>query len=279
MKALAPTQLRDVLGRTGIVLSKRFGQNFLVDRNALASMASLFPSGKDVVFVEIGAGALALTGILAERGKRVVSFEIDERFRRVHEELLDGDPLRTRIDLRYEDAFDADWCALRGDGEALVLVGNLPYLRSSETVLKLTRSACIEYAVLLFQREFATRLVAESGNRDYGSLSVVAQTFFTVHRLLDLPPDVFFPRPEVSSTLLAFSRRPSVLEDGEVVPFMRFVQQAFMHRRKKLADLFRRQGVPLTGAFADTSQLRPEALTAMEFIDLYRAVSRTIARG
>jgi len=53
MKALAPTQLRDVLGRTGIVLSKRFGQNFLVDRNALASMASLFPSGKDIVFVEI----------------------------------------------------------------------------------------------------------------------------------------------------------------------------------------------------------------------------------
>ena len=119
MKALAPTQLRDLLGRTGIVLSKRFGQNFLVDGNALASMASLFPSGKDVVFVEIGAGALALTGILAERGKRVVSFEIDERLRRVHEHLLDNDPLRTRIDLRYEDALDADWCRWQVMGRPL----------------------------------------------------------------------------------------------------------------------------------------------------------------
>ena len=65
MNALTPTALRDVLNRTGVVLSKRFGQNFLVDGNVLASMASLFPSDKNVVFVEVGAGALALTGILA----------------------------------------------------------------------------------------------------------------------------------------------------------------------------------------------------------------------
>jgi 16S rRNA (adenine1518-N6/adenine1519-N6)-dimethyltransferase len=103
---------------------------------------------------------------------------------------------------------------------------------------------------------------------------VVAQTFFDIKRLLELSPDVFFPRPEVNSTLLGFLRRPSGLEDTEVAPFMRFVQQSFLHRRKKLADFFRRLGVPLTGEFAEISQLRPEVLTPLEFIDLFRAVSR-----
>jgi len=274
MNTLTPTTLRDVLRQTGVVLSKRLGQNFLVDGNVLASMASVFPSGENVVFVEIGAGALALTGILAERGKRVVAYEIDERLRKVHDALLAEDPLRPRIELRYEDAMEADWCALGREDETLVLMGNLPYLRSSETVLKLIRTDCIGQACLLFQREFATRLAARSGNGDYSSLSVVAQTFFDIRRLLDLSPDVFFPRPEVSSTLLGFVRRPSGLEDVEVAPYMRFVQQSFLHRRKKLADFFRRLGVPLTGEFAEISQLRPEALTPSEFIDLFRAVSQ-----
>jgi 16S rRNA (adenine1518-N6/adenine1519-N6)-dimethyltransferase len=278
MNTLTPTALRDLLKRTGVVLSKRFGQNFLVDGNVLAAMASLFPSGETVVFIEIGAGALALTGILAERGKRVVAYEIDDRLRRVHEALLADDPLRARIELRYEDALEADWSSLGLPGETLVLMGNLPYLRSSEIVLKLIRTDRVGQACLLFQREFAARLAAPSGNGDYSSLSVVAQTFFDVRRLLELSPDVFFPRPEVSSTLLGFVRRQSGLEDAEVAPFMRFVQQSFLHRRKKLADLFRRLGVPLTGEFAGTSQLRPEVLTPSEFIDLFRAVSRATRR-
>ncbi|MFZ2413083.1 MAG: 16S rRNA (adenine(1518)-N(6)/adenine(1519)-N(6))-dimethyltransferase RsmA [Candidatus Cryosericum sp.] len=276
MNTLTPTSLRDLLKQTGVVLSKRFGQNFLVDGNVLASMASHFPSGENMVFIEVGAGALALTGILAERGKRVVAYEIDERLRKVHEVLLGDDSLRTRIELKYEDALEADWCALGHEGEVLVLMGNLPYLRSSETVLKLIRTDCIGQACLLFQREFATRLAAHSGNGDYSSLSVVTQTFFDIRRLLELSPDVFFPRPEVSSTLLEFVRRPSGLEDAEIAPFMRFVQQSFLHRRKKLADFFRRLGVPLTGEFAKTSQLRPEVLTPSEFIDLFRAVSQVI---
>jgi 16S rRNA (adenine1518-N6/adenine1519-N6)-dimethyltransferase len=273
--ALTPTALRDLLSRTGIILSKRFGQNFLVDRNVLASMSAYIPSGENVVFVEIGAGALALTGLLETRGKRVVAYEIDTRLRPIHDLLLADDPARTRVDIRYEDALAADWCALGGEGEALVLVGNLPYLRSSETVLKLVRSTCIKQASLLFQREFAMRLAGHPGTGDYSSLSVVAQTFFTVEKLLDLSPDVFFPRPEVSSTFLGFMRHSSGLEATEVEPFMKFVQQSFLHRRKKLADFFRRLGVPITGEFTGISQLRPEALTPPEFIDLFRAVSRT----
>ncbi len=274
MDALTPTALRDLLSRTGVILSKRFGQNFLVDRNVLASMSSCIPSGENVVFVEVGAGALALTRVLENRGKRVVAYEIDTRLRPVHEILLADDPARMRVDIRYEDALDADWCGLGNKDEALILVGNLPYLRSSETVLKLVRSECIREARLLFQREFATRLAGHSGTGDYSSLSVVAQTFFDVEKLMDLSPEVFFPRPEVSSTFLRFTRRTSGLEDTEVEPFMRFVQQSFLHRRKKLADFFRRLGVPLTGEFAEVSQLRPEALTSAEFIDLFRAVSR-----
>ena len=271
---LTSTELRDLLSQQHIVLSKRFGQNFLIDRNVLTGIASHLPAGDGIVFIEIGAGALALTTTLAARGRRVVAFEIDERLRRVHDVLLAGDSLGRRIEVRYEDGLNADWGALVNADETPVLVGNLPYLRSTDTVLKLVQTDRVGEAYLMFQREFADRLAAPRGNHEYGSLSVVVQTFFDVERLMELPPEVFFPRPEVRSALLGLVRHPGGLADDETVSFLKFVHEAFLHRRKKLADFFRRRSIPLTGGFAAISQLRPEALSPSEFVDLFHAASR-----
>lgn len=270
MDALTPTALREVLSQHGVTLSKRFGQNFLVDRNALLSLAAEIPTGDDITFIEIGTGALALTRALAAKGGRVITYEIDTRLQTVHKALLIDDGKKEHIDIRYEDALNVTWCSPESRGGRVILAGNLPYLRSSETVLKLIRSSCIRQAFLLFQKEFALRLVGRTGTAEYGSLSVVAQTFFSVRRLLDLPPTVFFPRPEVSSTFLAFERRDIKMGDAERDSFMRFVQQAFLHRRKKLADFFRRFDMQVTGELASVSQLRPEALTPVDFMDLFR---------
>ncbi len=272
MDALTPTALLEVLSRYGVTLSKRFGQNFLVDRNALLSLAAEIPAGDDITFIEIGAGALALTRALAAKGGRVITYEIDTRLQPVHKALLMDDAEKVRIDIRYEDALNADWCSQGPCGGRVILAGNLPYLWSSETVLKLIRSSCIRQAFLLFQREFALRLVGSTGTTAYGSLSVAAQMFFSVRRLLDLPPTVFFPRPEVSSTFLIFERRDISMDDAERDSFLRFIQQAFLHRRKKLADFFRRLDVQMTGELASVSQLRPEALTPADFLDLFRHI-------
>ena len=75
--------------------------------------------------------------VLARLGRPLVAFEIDERLRRVHDVLLAGDSLGRRIEVRYEDALNADWSTLVNADETPVLVGNLPYLRSTDTVLKL----------------------------------------------------------------------------------------------------------------------------------------------
>jgi 16S rRNA (adenine1518-N6/adenine1519-N6)-dimethyltransferase len=270
---LTSTELRDLLAQQHVILSKRFGQNFLIDRASLAGIASHLPAGESIVFIEIGAGALALTGTLASRGKRVVAFEIDDRLRKVHDVLLVRDPLNARIDMRYEDGLNANWTSLVNPDETPILVGNLPYLRSTDTVLKLVQTGRICRAYLMFQREFADRLTARPGRHEYGSLSVVLQTFFAVERLMDLPPDVFFPRPDVHSALLGLDRHPAGLADEETTSFLRFVHGAFLHRRKKLADFFRRTGVPLTGDFAAVSELRPEALSPTDFVDLFHSVS------
>ncbi len=274
MKELTPTMLRDLLSQNGIILSRRFGQNFLIDRNILAAMADCLPEGKDIVFVEIGAGALALTAILASHGKRVVAYEIDRKLLPLHTTLLRGDPAFCNTEVRYEDALEADWCSIAQAGEIPVLAGNLPYLRSSEIVLKLIRSECLETAFLMFQREFALRLLAHPGTGDYGSLTVATQTFFDVHRLLDLPPDVFFPRPGVSSIFLKFSRHENDIAPAEIEPFLHFVQQAFMHRRKKLVSFFRQCGVWPNESLCGISDLRPEALTPLQFLSLFRLVAK-----
>lgn len=275
---LTSAELRDLLAQQHVILSKRFGQNFLIDRTSLAGIASHLPAGDGIVFIEIGAGALALTRTLAQRGKRVVAFEIDDRLRRVHDVLLAGDSLGARIDMRYEDGLNANWASLVNPDETPVLVGNLPYLRSTDTVLKLVQTDRICTAYLMFQREFADRLAARPGRHEYGSLSVVLQTFFAVERLMDLPPDVFFPRPDIHSALLGLVRHPAGLARDDTTSFLRFVHDAFLHRRKKLADFFRRTGVPLTGEFAAVAELRPEALSPTEFVDLFHSVSQAVNR-
>lgn len=273
MTELTPACLRDLLAQNGITLSKRFGQNFLIDRNVLAALGKCLPEGDEIVFLEIGAGALALTALLAQRARRVVAYEIDQRLIPVHQALMAGDPVFQHTELRYEDALEGDWNAVARPGETLVLAGNLPYLHSSEIMLKLVASVSIGQAFLMFQREFALRLLASPGTHDYGSLTVVAQTFFVVRHLLELSPEVFFPRPTVSSTFLALRRRESGLLTAEVSPFLRFVQRAFMHRRKKLSYFFRQYGFVPDGEFGVFSDLRPEALTPVQFVSLFHAVT------
>jgi 16S rRNA (adenine1518-N6/adenine1519-N6)-dimethyltransferase len=262
--------LRALLDAHHLVLSKRYGQNFLVDPETLAALGAFIPAREDTMFIEIGTGALALTLELAKKGKRVVSYELDARFSPLHRDVLAGEPNARHIELVCADALEVDWCSIAAPGETPVLTGNLPYLRSSEVVLKLIHSTCINEACLLFQKEFAERIAARAGTHAYGSLTVAVQTFFAVEQAMVLPPEVFFPQPTVSSALLIFHRRPHDLTPAEVRPYLGLVQQAFLHRRKKLVDFFRRRGAAITGPLVSLADLRAENLTPEDFVALYR---------
>jgi 16S rRNA (adenine1518-N6/adenine1519-N6)-dimethyltransferase len=132
------------------------------------------------------------------------------------------------------DALALDWRELKLAPQTL-LVSNLPYQISSSLVIERSIDpAGVSRMILMFQKEVAQRLVAKARTKEYGLLTVIAQSFWDVRFVLEAGPGDFYPPPNVASRVLMFTRREP--EDGlDSQGFLRFAKAGFAHRRKLLA--------------------------------------------
>jgi 16S rRNA (adenine1518-N6/adenine1519-N6)-dimethyltransferase len=211
----------------------RLGQHFLRSASVERLLRAIDPRA-DEVFLEIGAGAGALTLPLAARAARVVAVEVDAT-------LAGG--LRARAPANVEivlgDALEMDLGALVPAGSRAA--GNLPYYISSPLLRRLLelRGHLRDLHVML-QEEVARRVAAPPGSRDYGILSVLFGLWAEVEVALRFPPGAFRPVPRVGSALLRvrFRDRPlAPVPDG--VAFERLLQKAFARRRRTLENNLR----------------------------------------
>jgi 16S rRNA (adenine1518-N6/adenine1519-N6)-dimethyltransferase len=261
----------------GLRASKKRGQNFLVHPATAQAIAASAGIGPGEVVVEIGAGLGALTLACARLAARVVALEVDRGLFRALEQVLAGAGA-DNVELRLQDALDVDWEELAATaGGPVTVVGNLPYAISSPLLLKLVSAReCWQRATLMLQRELAQRLSSPPGNKDYGRLSVLVQTWCEIEPGFSVGPDQFFPRPAVESRIVHLKSRrdPLVpLADGEQAAwFQTVVKAAFSQRRKTLANSLAgglgrdRPGVAqaLTRAGIDPRR-RAETLSPQEF--------------
>jgi 16S rRNA (adenine1518-N6/adenine1519-N6)-dimethyltransferase len=226
-------------------------------------------TARDIV-CEIGAGAGALTGLLAARAGRVVALEIDPA---LHRRLQAQAARWPNVEPRLADARAFPYASLAPAG-GLVVVGNLPYSASKPILLRLWEARShLARATLMVQREVAERLAAGPGGRDYGALSVLWQTWAAVSLLFVVPPAAFQPAPAVDSAVVqaVFRSSPAVpLADPDT--FVRVVKAAFARRRKTLANALA-AGLPgldrtrLAAAGID-GRRRAETLSLAEFARL-----------
>jgi 16S rRNA (adenine1518-N6/adenine1519-N6)-dimethyltransferase len=256
---------------------RALGQHFLHDAGIARAIVDLVaPTASDLV-VEIGPGAGALTGLLAERAGRVVALEIDRAL---------GAALRTRlpsVEVLDADARTWDYAGLAPPaGGRVLIVGNLPYSVGKPILAALIEArAAIDEMALMLQREVAERVAAPPGGKAYGSLSVFVQLHCDVRVALRAPPGAFRPAPKVESAVLHLRvlRQPRVpLADAR--RFERVVRAAFAQRRKTLANaLGAGLGLPLelvrraaAAAGVDPTR-RAETLTIPEFAELTARLS------
>ena len=234
--------------------------------------------------LEIGPGQGALTRILAERGRgeggrgsaRVVAIEKDRELA-----ALVGSTL-TEVRVITGDALELDWhsVAWAQPGEALFVVGNIPYNITSPLVAKALAPPRPERIVFLMQDEVADRISAPPGVAAYGALSVGVQAVARVEKLFRVPAGAFHPKPKVDSAAVRLTplERPAI-EDALTDSFRRFVVGLFGLRRKQLGRGLRElTGLPqervirlLTDMGIDPT-LRPERLTPGEFVRLHRGL-------
>ena len=247
---------------------KDLGQHFLVDENILRVIERLAePSPEDVV-LEIGPGRGILTRFLAARVAHVHAVEIDRS--------LEADlPTVENVELHWGDALALDLAAL--EPKPRKLIANLPYNVATPIVVEsLDGLPSIEAWCVMVQREVADRFFAVPRTKAYGAVSVLVQLATERTGRHPVTREVFRPRPNVDSTLVAFRRRPLPADWPHV---KRAVEAAFAHRRKTLPNSLALSGVAsreraeaAIRTLGREPDIRAEALEPEEFVLLASAL-------
>lgn len=258
---------------------KSLGQSFIKDPYVLERIGEIAELSKEDEALEIGAGLGALTLFLAERVKRVVAIEKDERFleklrqtlsHQKNVEIIVEDVLRLRLREFYK-------------GSKIKVVSNLPYSISSLVLLKLLEEREIfSLLTIMVQREVGERICAQPGCRQYGSLSVLIQTYMDANIELHVPPEAFWPRPNVHSVIVKLIPLGSprvYISDEEL--YRKVVRASFSSKRKilgnSLLSIFPREEVEeILKASGIDRKRRAETLSIEEFGRLVKSASKVI---
>lgn len=211
---------------------KKFGQNFLTDKNLLEEIVVKAGVSSEDTVVEIGAGKGALTEALSKHAKRVVSFEIDSELF----ELLSDKFAGTNVEFVFEDVMNvSDEKISEIVGGRFKLVANLPYYVTSPILTRFMQNENMISCTVMVQEEVADRIIAKPKTKDYGVLTVICQMFGTATKELRVNRKMFYPVPNVDSAVVKVERKEGC-EVDDFSGFMKFVKQAFSMRRKKLSS-------------------------------------------
>jgi 16S rRNA (adenine1518-N6/adenine1519-N6)-dimethyltransferase len=216
------------------IARKRFGQNFLIDRQVIDAIIDAVAPRKDDCVVEIGPGLAALTEPLARGLDRLHVVEIDRDIvARIKQQAFAG-----KLVIHEGDALAFDFSSITPEGRKLRIVGNLPYNISTPLLFHLASFADRVFDMhFMLQKEVVERMVAEPGNADYGRLSVMLQYRFVMDWIIDVPPEAFSPAPKVDSAVVRLIPKPrEELTAQDETKFSEVVLAAFAQRRKMLRN-------------------------------------------
>jgi 16S rRNA (adenine1518-N6/adenine1519-N6)-dimethyltransferase len=204
---------------------KKWGQNFLRNRGAVAKIVEAIGAQADELILEIGPGEGVLTEKLVELPNELEAIEIDPDLER-QLRIRFGD----RVKLRHEDAVDAPL-----PERAFRAVGNLPYNVATPILRRVIAHPHCRRAVFMLQKEVADRVVAKPGSDPYGYLSLYVAMFASARAIMTLDPRSFYPPPKVRSAVVVLDPiAPPYTSDRDTL--LDFISHSFRMRRKKLVN-------------------------------------------
>jgi 16S rRNA (adenine1518-N6/adenine1519-N6)-dimethyltransferase len=214
---------------------KKFGQNFLKDKNILNSIVSKSNIDKNTLVIEIGVGAAALTECMAPLAKNIIGYEIDTSLKEVLDEKLEK---YDNVEIIYNDFLKQK---IKDDiskyeYEKIYVVANLPYYITTPIIEKVIRDIPdISKIVIMVQKEVGERFSAKPSSKSYGSLTVFLNYYFDIKKLLDVSRNCFIPKPNVDSIVVEMKRRKKYKAKNEEL-FFKLVRDSFTHKRKTLRN-------------------------------------------
>lgn len=229
--------IKRVLDERQIQLTKSLGQNFLHDAHQLDRITAAAELSGDDRVLEVGPGLGALTQRLLDKAPHVFAIEKDQRLFDFVKTRWLNDPRLTLLHadaLVYLQRHNTDWSGWK-------LVSNLPYSVASPILVELAKSEQgPRRMVVTLQAEVAKRLAASAGDDDYGVLSLLVQLRYQPHHYFKIPPECFFPVPDVDSACITLDRRSTeLLPPALFRAFEKIVKRGFSQRRKMMIKLLK----------------------------------------
>lgn len=235
-----PTETKAVLDMFGFSFAKKYGQNFLIDGNIVSNIVKNAGITKEDTVLEIGPGIGTMTQVLCEQAKNVIAVEIDKRLIDVltftlrdydNVTVINSDILKCNIE---------ELCKQYSSNGRLKVVANLPYYITTPIIMELlekNNNSVIESITVMIQKEVAERLGAESGNKDYGAITLSINYYSDANIVMTVPASCFMPRPNVDSAVIRMDiyDKPPVATKDEVKMF-KVIKAAFSQRRKTLVN-------------------------------------------
>ncbi|NLO26689.1 MAG: ribosomal RNA small subunit methyltransferase A [Actinobacteria bacterium] len=273
---VAVSRLRQIslarLAQFDIIPKRDLGQNFLIDDNVLGVILGRLECRSDDVALEVGAGLGVLTAALAEAAQHVHAFEIDRSLEPALAVTLGG---ADNVSLHFKDILRVSLEEL--EPAPTVCASNLPYSVAGPFIIEaLQRLPGMRRYCVMVQREVAERMAAAPGGKIYGVLSVWVQLYAEVRKVRPLSRSIFFPRPNVDSSLVVLDRLPAErLPKAEPACLRAVIQAAFGQRRKTLVNslaaglrITREDALGLARSLDLPADVRAERLTPGQFAQL-----------
>lgn len=240
-KIATPGATKELLDKYNLRLSRKLGQNFLIDRNIIDIIISAGDIHEEDVVIEIGPGIGSLTQAILEklsRGK-LYAIEKDTRLVEVLDDLFN---INSNIEIINKDVLGIDWKEFFAvndlQNKNVKLMANLPYYITTPIIMGLLEAKVpIDSYVFMVQKEVAERMIADPGGKDYGSLSIAVQYYSNPEIVHIVPSSVFIPQPAVDSAIIKLKRNIEVavrLKDEDF--FFKIVQAIFQQRRKNIKN-------------------------------------------
>lgn len=271
----SPEVVKYVCKRFGIRMSKKLGQNFLINRSIVDGIVDAADIQDGEAVLEVGPGIGTLTQGLAQAGAEVTAIELDTRLLEVLDHTLDQ---YDNVKIVHGDVLKLNIPEIMNN-KPFKVVANLPYYITTPIIMSLLESKLpIERLVVMVQKEVAERMAASPGGKDYGALSVAVQYYTEPEIVLDVPPKSFLPAPAVNSAVIRCKLRkepPVDVRDEDL--FFRTVKACFAQRRKTLSNTLKTTGLSkeeITSILEVANiegRLRGETLSLQDFANLSNA--------
>lgn len=262
----------------GLLAKKSLGQNFLLDRNitdkiiALSLKKQSLDSYQGSHVFEVGPGPGGLTrAAISNNPDKMTVIELDERCINIMQDI--SSKTGNILEILNQDALKYDFSYQENNDKHIV--SNLPYNISVPLLTKwLYDINCYKSLTLMFQKEVADRIQAQTSTKDYGRLSVLAQLQCKITRLLDLNPECFTPAPKIWSSVLLFQPLEKTLTKEEINKIEKLTAQAFSMRRKMIRQSLKsiKNLEEICEEIGIKTTMRPEEITPEQFLELSKKI-------